>query len=180
MTRRLALFALLLALGVAVFAYASTRRTPNTSSTGANPAVEVISHNGAQTLDEVVYEETWETGLNGWTAVDLTNMPGTWHLDTRGAFGAAGTSWWVGDPALGDTGGYDNAWYMTLDSPPIVLPNLSPAIRFVHRYSVEPPAGAEAPYNGWDGVNIRVSTNNGTSWTTVPPDRAAGPVWPGL
>jgi len=131
-------------------------------------------HGGRHTLDQVIWAEDWETGnLHGWNAIDLTAQPSTWHLDDWNAFGGTGTSWWVGDTTLvggRPLNGYQSDWYMVLDSPPITLPTTTPALSFWHRYRVEAPYSTSWPagYNGWDGVNLRISTNDGATWTVVP------------
>lgn len=129
----------------------------------ANGPVRAVANH----LDEIIYFEDWEDGtLADWVPLDLTATGATWHLDSYNAFGGAGTSWWVGDPEVGNNGGYLDDWYMTLNSPSVDL-GAAPMLLFWHRYSCEDPAGAEAPYNGWDGCNIRISTNGGTTWNVI-------------
>ncbi len=126
-------------------------------------------------LDEIIYFEDWEAGdLAGWTPVDRTAVPSMWHRDDYNAFGGTGMSWWMADSTVGPNGGYENSWYMVLDSPPVAL-GATPNLRFWHRYRVEDPAGAESvpgyppnTFTGWDGVNIRISTNGGSTWTVIP------------
>ncbi|MCC6476005.1 hypothetical protein IT157_03035, partial [bacterium] len=119
-------------------------------------------------LDEIIYFETWDEGdFAGWVAVDNTAQPSTWHTDDYNAYGGTGESWWVGDPAVGANGGYQDSWYMTLDSPEIQL-GATPNMSFFHRFNVEVPGGEPAGYNGWDGMNIRISTNGGQTWTVIP------------
>jgi hypothetical protein len=169
MTRRLWIFALVLAMGLATAAWAG----PTTSSS-ASPAEKTrwaVPHRAGHHLDEVLLSEDWESGFpHGWVTADLTNVPGTWHLDAYRAFGGSGTSWWVGDPNIGPNGGYDDGWYMNLQTPSLTLPAGTPTMRFYHRYAVEdywtsPP---EPPYNGWDGMNLRISVDGGQTWTTIP------------
>lgn len=134
----------------------------------ANGPVRAVANH----LDEIIYFEDWEDGtLADWTAVDMTATGATWHLDSYQAFGGNGTSWWVGDPNVGNNGGYLDDWYMTLNSPSIDL-GAAPMLLFWHRYSCEDTAGATAPdvepgYTGWDGMNIRISTNGGTTWEVI-------------
>ncbi len=163
--RRIILGSLLLTLCLGTFAFGETlNRQANIVNRATIVTAPRSPHNP---LDEIIYFENWESGFNGWTSQDLTAVSSTWHLDTYQAFGGSGTSWWVGDPAVGTNGGYLDAWYMVLDSPPIQL-GTTPNLRFWHRYSVEPPGGEPAPYNGWDGMNLRISTNGGASWTVIP------------
>ncbi|HEY3294128.1 MAG TPA: T9SS type A sorting domain-containing protein [bacterium] len=137
--------------------------SPRTSAAGS-PSGAVL-HGTRHSLDDVIFYEDWESGtLDGWTPIDLTAAPSMWHLDSYNAFGGSGTSWWMADPALH---GYRNGWYMVLDSPPIQLP-ASAGMFFWHRYSCETPGGEPAGYNGWDGMNLRISTDGGSSWSIVP------------
>ncbi len=117
-------------------------------------------------LDEIIYFEDWESGdLAGWSPVDLTATPSTWHRDSRNAFGGTGLSWWVADSA---TQGYQDHWYMVLDSPPVQL-GATPSLLFWHRRQSEPPTPPiEQGYDGWDGQNLRISTNAGATWTVIP------------
>ena len=93
--------------------------------------------------------------------------PSRWHLDSWNAFGDSGESWWVSDPTIGDEGGYENNWYEVLDTDPIFLDDQNPSLSFYHRYAVEAPAGAEAPYDGWDGMNVRISVDDGETWQVL-------------
>jgi hypothetical protein len=73
--------------------------------------------------------------------------------------------WWMADPELG---GYADSWYQVLDSDPITLSGSNPALSFTHRYSVEPPVGPfPTGYNGWDGMNVRISTDGGATWQVL-------------
>ena len=74
--------------------------------------------------------------------------------------------WWMADPNLGNTGGYANSWYQVLDSDPITLSGGNPELSFTHRYSAEPPA-PYPPFDGWDGMNVRISTDGGTTWEVL-------------
>ena len=88
-----------------------------------------------------------------------------WHIDSWNAYD--GESWWVADPSLGKQGGYSNGWYESIDTDPISLTGTNIILQFYHRYSVEDPAGASSPYNGWDGMNVRISTDDGGTWEVL-------------
>jgi len=114
--------------------------------------------------DDIIFSDDFEGGFQ-WTTHDLTADPGAWHIDTYNAYGGSGHSWWCADPQLG---GYRDDWYMTLDTPPIDLSGTTnPVLCFQSRYYCENPAGATNPWDGWDGMNIRVSTDNGITWTIL-------------
>ena len=88
-----------------------------------------------------------------------------WHLDTWNAYD--GLSWWAADPALGNNGGYSDGWYEGLDTDPISLSGSNLSLQFYHRYSVETPGGEPEGYDGWDGMNVRISTDDGTTWQVL-------------
>ena len=111
----------------------------------------------------VVYLEDFEDGMGGWTHYDGTLPASMWHLDDFITPDGTGLSWWMGDPELG---GYINHLYVVLDTPEITVPT-GGHLTFDMTYRCEEPAGAEPPYDGWDGCNIRISTNGGTSWTVL-------------
>jgi len=116
----------------------------------------------------VAYSEDFESGGVGWTHFDGTNPPNNWHIYNDG--GAQGNVWWMGDPALAsgaNIGGYHDHQYLVMDTPQILVPATTPTLTFKIKYNVEPIAGATAPYNGWDAINVRISTNNGQTWTPI-------------
>ena len=110
---------------------------------------------------EVLYSEDFESGLNGWTHVDGTIPTENWHLSDFNTPDGTGLSWWMGDEELE---GYIDMMYLVLDTPEI---NLSAAsglnLTFDLNYSVEEPAGLA----GWDGCNVRISTDGGTTWEVI-------------
>jgi hypothetical protein len=120
------------------------------------------------TMKAFIYQQNFESGNPGWKSVDLTVAPAHWHIDAFQAYGGTGKSWWVGDPALK---GYGNHWYQGLDSPEIDIPATgTPILTFMQNRKVEVLSGGyPAGYNGWDGCNVRVSTDGGDSWTIIDP-----------
>ncbi len=117
--------------------------------------------------DTLIWHEDFESGATGWMSVDETDVGIMWHQDDWMAHGGAGDlSWWMADTTLGNNGGYLSHWYQVLDTPDITLSG-SPTLTFYHRLSCEPPAGATSPYDGWDGVNVRISTDGGATWTVL-------------
>jgi hypothetical protein len=135
----------------------------------ANPSGEISTGKQIFTRfqgDSVVYLEDYESGAPGWFTIDETDPGAFWHQDDWMAYGGSGLSWWMADTTLGTNGGYLSHWYQVLDSPEITVSG-NATLTFVHRLKVEDPAGATAPYNGWDGVNVRISTDSGTTWTVL-------------
>jgi len=112
--------------------------------------------------DDVVYwTEDFEGGQGDWTYVDETAPSENWHLSTEGAY--AGNSWWMGDESIG---GYTNHRYVVLDPPAITLPAGTPTLTFMMDYAMED-TGGTGNYDAWDGFNVRISTNGGTTWTPI-------------
>jgi len=174
MTRRLPILLLLGCLCLALTAFAVNNTTVGElQHRNQNPEVQratgVTPHHTGRTLDENIYYENWESGtLDGWTSLDLNGLPSTWHIDNFNPFGGTGTSWWVGDRS--HFNGYNDNEYFVLDSPPIQLPATAAGLIFWHRYACEPYYNGAPPagYNAWDGMNLRISTNGGATWTVVP------------
>ena len=133
----------------------------------ANPSYQqgqVLYHltNG----DTVLWNEQWETGAPGWSTLDETDPGPKWHLDDWMAFN--GISWWMADTTLGTNGGYDNEWYQVLDTDTIDLTGTTdPLLTFQHRYKCETPGGEPVGYDGWDGQNVRISTDGGATWVVL-------------
>lgn len=120
------------------------------------------------TVDGVVafFEDFEDQDLTGWQSVDGTAEPPHWHQTTVGAY--AGQSWAMNDPDLGTAGGYADHWYQVLDSPPVTMPvEQALTLTFMQNRNVEGTAGATTPYDGWDGMNVRISSDGGASWTIL-------------
>jgi len=122
--------------------------------------------------DSTFYHSTYETGMQGWTTQDLTIQTNHWNIDQFNAY--QGNSWWCGDSSAGASGimGYDNFWLQYMDSPVLNLTGaVSPVLTFKIYWSMEnytsvPPP---PPYNGWDGCNVWISTNSGSTFTPITP-----------
>ncbi len=122
--------------------------------------------------DSTFYHSTYETGMEGWTTQDLTVQTNHWNIDQFNAY--QGNSWWCGDSSAGASGimGYDNFWLQYMDSPVLNLTGaVSPTLTFkvywsMESYSSVPPP---PPYNGWDGCNVWISTNGGSTFAPLTP-----------
>jgi len=85
-----------------------------------------------------------------------------WHSTTLNS--EDGNSFWCGDAELG---GYDKRWIQFLDTPSIPIPDSSSILSARIFYNIEEFAGAtmdDLCVDGWDAANIRISSDNGTSW----------------
>ncbi|MBT3233025.1 MAG: T9SS type A sorting domain-containing protein [Calditrichaeota bacterium] len=117
--------------------------------------------------DSVYYSYGFEDGWGGWTSVDNTATGVMWHLSEMHAFD--GLSWWCADEAYG---GYNNHWLQYMDSPVLNLTDFDGeniSLTFMLFHDMEQPEGAEAPYNGWDGTNVWISTDGGENWEVFEP-----------
>jgi C1A family cysteine protease len=106
------------------------------------------------------------SGVLEYSAADYTeNLPPVFHTESNGAWDDC--SFWNGDPGIG---GYNNHWLQAMDLPPIDLSAAAhPELRFMISWTVEPPAGASAPYDGWDGANVWCSVDGGENFNPVVP-----------
>jgi Zn-dependent metalloprotease len=93
-----------------------------------------------------------------------------WHPDEWNAYQGSGTSWWMADTASYDPGGYNDDLHVVLETDPIVLSGTQLRLTFYHRYAMEDPAGASDynhNYDGWDGINVRISLDGGSTWKVL-------------
>ena len=93
-----------------------------------------------------------------------------WHPDPWNAYQGSGSSWWVGDTASFNPGGYSDVWHVVLETNPITLSGTQHNLAFQHRYALEDPDGASdynSKYDGWDGINVRISTDGGSTWEVL-------------
>ena len=93
-----------------------------------------------------------------------------WHPDEWNAYQGSGTSWWMADTANFTPGGYNNVWHVVLETDPISLSGSQLQLAFYHRYAMEEPDGAsdyDSNYDGWDGINVRISSDGGSTWEVL-------------
>ena len=93
-----------------------------------------------------------------------------WHPDEWNAYNGSGTSWWMADTALYIPGGYNDSWHTALETDPILLSGSQLQLSFHQRYSLEDPRDAShynTQYDGWDGINVRISSDGGTTWEVL-------------
>lgn len=93
-----------------------------------------------------------------------------WHTDEWNAYQESGSSWWISDTATFDPGGYKDNWHTVLETDAISLSGSQLRLGFYHRYALENPDGASdynSNYDGWDGINVRISSDGGSSWEVL-------------
>jgi len=106
------------------------------------------------------------SGKLEYSTVDyIEQLPPNFHTETSGAWDDF--SFWNGDPEIG---GYDDYWRQVMDLPPIDLSTAThPELRFMISWAIEPPVGASAPYDGWDGTNVWCSVDGGDNFNPLIP-----------
>ncbi|MBC8179659.1 immune inhibitor A, partial [candidate division KSB1 bacterium] len=112
---------------------------------------------------ETTYHEDFENDWNGWTTLDGTIPTSMWHLDDFNTPEGSGLSWWMGDPAIE---GYTDHLYVVMDTPEITVPT-NGHLTFDLNWYCETPGGEPAGYDGWDGCNVRISTDGGATWSVI-------------
>ena len=115
----------------------------------------------------VAYHEDFESGADGWVMYDGTVSPNNWHIYNYG--GTQGNAWWMGDTDLAsgaNIGGYYDHQYLVLDTPARTLTAANATLTFKMRLGLED-VGGIGEYNGWDSFNVRISTDNGNTWTVI-------------
>ncbi len=119
---------------------------------------------------EVSYSEDFENGMGDWTTFDGTVPAGMWRTyDYNGEM-----VWWMGDESLASgnhIGGYLDQTYVVLDTPAFTVD--ANTLTFDLNYEIETPGGEDPPYSGWDGCNVRISTDQGATWTVINPTSPA-------
>ena len=118
-------------------------------------------------LEVVAWQEDFEGDIDGWSHYDGAESPNMWHIYNYG--GTQGDCWWMGDPDLAqgaNIGGYHSHQYLVLDTPARTLSADNATLTFKMRHKVEDP-GVHENYDVWDSMNIRISTNNGATWTVI-------------
>jgi Zn-dependent metalloprotease len=119
-----------------------------------------------QTTGNSLYNGTVNITISDSSYLEDWILQSSWHTDDWETNGNSGLSWRMADTTLGDFGGYKNEWYELLQTPSVLLEGSDPALTFYHRYSVELPEIYEE-YDGWDGMNVRISTDAGTTWEVL-------------
>lgn len=120
-------------------------------------------------LDELLWQETVENGLEGWSEVNaLAQEEIYWQASSWQSFD--GNNWRCFDPDVGDNGGYDSHWLQWLITPQFDLSSASDAtLQFNWRLMTELPGG-DPVWDGWDGANVWVSIDNGETFEVVQPE----------
>ncbi len=101
-------------------------------------------------------------------AMDFS-VPIAFHPSSYNAYDDS--SWWCADPEIM---GYNNHWLQYLDTPVIDISSTqNPKLSWMGYWSIEGTAGADAPWDGWDGCNVWVSTDSGETFKVMQPEYPA-------
>ncbi|MDZ7820660.1 MAG: hypothetical protein U5N26_01925 [Candidatus Marinimicrobia bacterium] len=115
----------------------------------------------------LIYFEDFEDGATGWTQFDGTapDPRAAWHL--MDAFGTGDSLWWCADTNFA---GYLSHWHVALETPEVTLTAADSILSFDLELYAEAPGGEPEGYDGWDGANVQISTDDGASWSVLSPD----------
>lgn len=101
---------------------------------------------------------------SGYYIADPITGAWEWGVPTSGPNGAhSGTKVW----ATVLTGNYQNSVNWKLTSEPFTATTNNPQLRFWHWYQME--VSGSTPGRAYDGGNVKISTNNGSTWTVIRP-----------
>ncbi len=101
---------------------------------------------------------------NGYYITEPITGAWEWGVPTSGPNGAhSGTKVWATVLA----GNYQNSANWKLTSESFTATASNPQLRFWHWYQME--ASSSVPGRAYDGGNVKISTNNGSTWTLIRP-----------
>lgn len=130
-----------------------------------------LFHENIPTKGLSPYNDTVDIVVSDSLALEELLFPDDhWHLDAWRAYADSGMSWWTSDTTSFSPGGYFDDWHEAITTEAIIVSGSNPRLEFVHRYSLELPDGAsdyDEQYDGWDGINIRISLDQGESWSVL-------------
>jgi C1A family cysteine protease len=95
------------------------------------------------------------------------NIDYKFHSSNSHSYG--GLSWWCADETID---GYNDSWLQYLETPIFDLSTtVSPKLNFMVNWSIENPAGTDAPWDGWDGCNVWISADSGKTFIVATPTK---------
>ncbi len=162
MAKKIVLFALLAAF-LALPALAELDYTVVRPSKNARVSEPVQQDNE---LDEIIWTEDFEGDI-AWE-FEPVGLNILWQGSDWEALND--NNWRAYDPEIGTNGGYDNHWLQWMITPELDLSIHEDAeLSFSFRMMTEDPGGEPAGYDGWDGGNVMVSTDDGLTFTAIEP-----------
>ena len=151
------------------------------TAAGTFGPITITANNGIGTPAE----QTFSITVAAPTAIVVAGSPYVMNFGTETPAGWAANGVWqfglpttgantVGPPALFDgevaatnlTGNYGNSAFYNLTTPTFDLTGATnPVLRFAHWYNLE----GSATTTRWDGANIKISSDGGTTWAQLVP-----------
>jgi len=105
------------------------------------------------------------TGILEYAASDY-ELPIAFHPDNYTTYDDESV-WWCADTSIS---GYNDHWLQYLDTPLLDLSStILPKLTYMGYWTIEDPAGAPAPWDGWDGYNVWISVDGGRNFTVAIP-----------
>ncbi|MDK9699821.1 MAG: T9SS type A sorting domain-containing protein [bacterium] len=165
--RRVIFITILLTLAALTFAapYETSltpANTPIRSEIGTRPIAPSID----EVNDDTLYFWTF-TQPEGWSFYDASDAPAMWHPDTF-RNGSADSAWWCGTQLYPGFNGYANYWYQVVQTPMLDLSGATTAnLACKMAWNFEPAGTPPAPYTGFDGLTMWISTNGGNTFVPL-------------
>ncbi len=172
------LLALFLAAGGVLIG--SPERQPGVSERISLPLNHSSSSPIRDGADEVIFEETWENGMDRWETSDQALQ--LWHKsDFMTQEENDDLAWWCGDTLVGyaeEYIGYENYQIQYIQTPVLDLSQAGNNLRltFAAKWLLEDPRRVPGGLNGmdaWDGWTVLISTNGGQSFSIIRPTSPA-------
>ncbi len=136
----------------------------NTPALAYAPAEINVALEVGDTAEVPIVVKNNGNGLLQFASID-NQMVIAFHPDNFESYD--GSSWWCGSRAIG---GYADHWLQYLETPMLDLSTTSnPVLTWQGKWALEDPAGAPAPYDGWDGCNVWISVNGGETFQVIRP-----------
>ena len=124
---------------------------------------------GEKTTQYLTISNIGSGNLEFVSSVDADEMPRSYFRQTK-VDGSDGHLWWVSSELIN---GYDNGWLQYLDSPALDLSQAKkPVLQLSASWALEDMDCDVSGYDGWDGWNVQISTDNGRTFKPVSPENA--------
>ncbi len=173
MKKQLVVTSTLLALASASFAAVVSDPIAHPSSAQGQVIPITVIDNGVRkdvTTDDESYDFDADNG--GWSSFGTGLQNDTWHVEAVSPTHPANTDvWWSADASVG---GYLSSSFVYLQTPAIDLSGADGAsLSFDLYHACEAPGGEPEGYDSWDGCNVWVSTDGGSTWAVATPTSPA-------
>jgi hypothetical protein len=154
----------LLAVSASAAVVSAPMEHPQSSQGHIVPVTVINADTGTSSRVDRDESYDFEGSDQGWASHGTGMETDVWHVEAAG-FGGTTDVWWGADAA---NGGYVNSTFAWLQTPALDFSAAAaPSLAFDLYYACEAPGGEPVGYDGWDGCNVWVSTDGGTTFSVV-------------